>query len=66
MTTRVYLIRHGATVLTAEDRFAGILGTRIHALIGSETSFPVGKDGGAGGAHWPSSQSAASAKLVPR
>ena len=23
MTTRVYLIRHGATVLTAEDRFAG-------------------------------------------
>lgn len=23
MTTRVYLVRHGATVLTAEDRFAG-------------------------------------------
>jgi broad specificity phosphatase PhoE len=24
MTTRVYLVRHGATVLSAEDRFAGI------------------------------------------
>src|SRR5512143_3551079 len=23
MTTRIYLIRHGATVLSAEDRFAG-------------------------------------------
>src|SRR6266542_6553943 len=23
MTTRVYLVRHGATTLTAEDRFAG-------------------------------------------
>ena len=23
MSTRVFLIRHGATVLTAEDRFAG-------------------------------------------
>lgn len=23
MTTRIYLVRHGATVLTAEDRFAG-------------------------------------------
>src|ERR1022692_1577715 len=23
MTTRIYLVRHGATVLSAEDRFAG-------------------------------------------
>ena len=23
MSTRVFLIRHGATILTAEDRFAG-------------------------------------------
>ena len=23
MTTRVFLVRHGATILTAEDRFAG-------------------------------------------
>ena len=23
MTTRIYLIRHGATILSAEDRFAG-------------------------------------------
>ena len=23
MTTRVFLVRHGATVLSAEDRFAG-------------------------------------------
>ena len=23
MTTRLFLIRHGATVLTAQDRFAG-------------------------------------------
>lgn len=33
-----------------DDRFAGILGTRIHALIGSETSFPVGSTSGDGGA----------------
>ena len=24
MTTRLYLIRHGATTLTAEDRFSGV------------------------------------------
>ncbi|HEX9161353.1 MAG TPA: histidine phosphatase family protein, partial [Thermoanaerobaculia bacterium] len=29
MTTRVYLIRHGATELTAEDRFAGAIDVRL-------------------------------------
>jgi broad specificity phosphatase PhoE len=29
MTTRVYLVRHGATELTAEDRFAGAIDVRL-------------------------------------
>jgi broad specificity phosphatase PhoE len=29
MTTRLYLIRHGATQLTAEDRFAGSIGVNL-------------------------------------
>jgi probable phosphoglycerate mutase len=29
MTTRLYLIRHGATSLTAEDRFAGSIGAEL-------------------------------------
>lgn len=33
MTTRVYLVRHGATVVTAEDRFAG------------ETDVPLSEEG---------------------
>ena len=30
MTTRLYLVRHGATPLTAEDRFSGADAERIH------------------------------------
>src|SRR5436190_6275427 len=30
MTTRLYLIRHGATSLTAEDRFSGSDAERVH------------------------------------
>ena len=29
MTTRVYLVRHGATELTAEDRFAGAIDVKL-------------------------------------
>jgi probable phosphoglycerate mutase len=29
MTTRLYLVRHGATQLTAEDRFAGSIGVEL-------------------------------------
>lgn len=28
-TTRLYLVRHGATQLTAEDRFAGAIGVDL-------------------------------------
>ena len=30
MTTRLYLVRHGATQLTAEDRFSGSAAERVH------------------------------------
>ena len=29
MTTRLYLVRHGATALTAEDRFSGAIGVEL-------------------------------------
>src|SRR5689334_2997128 len=29
MTTRLYLVRHGATQLTAEDRFSGAIGVDL-------------------------------------
>src|SRR5512147_1488351 len=29
MTTRLYLVRHGATQLTAEDRFSGAVGVEL-------------------------------------
>ncbi|MGQ0602672.1 MAG: histidine phosphatase family protein, partial [Anaerolineales bacterium] len=29
MTTRLYLVRHGATQLTAEDRFSGQVGVDL-------------------------------------
>ena len=29
MTTRVYLVRHGATPLTAENRFSGAIGVEL-------------------------------------
>src|SRR5438094_196732 len=32
-TTRIFLVRHGATVLTAEDRFAGATDVPLSALM---------------------------------
>ena len=59
MSTRIFLIRHGATVLTAEDRFAGatdvelsdegreqarLLGERLSAeKIAADYASPLGR-----------------------
>ena len=41
MTTRIYLVRHGATQLTAENRFSGAVGVEFASMFsrfGSKTT----------------------------
>ena len=42
MTTRLFLVRHGATVLSAEDRFAGA--TDVNVLERRQLAAPGGVD----------------------
>ncbi len=62
-TTRIYMIRHGATQLSAEDRFAGAVDVVLSE--GGETRGLVGAGGQSGygaiqrakgSAWWPSDQ----------